>query len=452
MLHLYQIIAYMKKILFAIILVLPIQVLAEPDTTLNRKAEIVKKGWNLGPIPVIAFDSDLGFEYGAVLNFFNFGDGSSYPEYRHSIFTEASRYTKGSGQYRIIYDSKYVLPGIRLMADLQYLPTLAAEFYGFNGAQSRYHKSWTDPDSKDYRSELFYKMNKDVLRAGVDLQGSFGNPKLGWLVGTSYQRYAVGPLRRSKLSAEPSTYGEWDVLYDKMVRWGAISQGERRGGDHLTLKGALIYDTRDNEPNPMRGIWADALVYYVSPSLAGGTSGHAKLAFTLRKYFTLIPNDLSFAFRAMTQNVVAGRCPFYLLPQIVTVSPRRSAFEGLGGAYSLRGMLRNRLMADGFALANAELRYKFWRMHLLRQNFYWAITAFTDAGMVTQKNSVDLSGVPQAEHDSYFRSTSQRPHFTFGMGGKLVMNQNFVISGDLGKAASSDDGSWGMYIGVNFLF
>ncbi|TCN63733.1 Omp85 family outer membrane protein [Acetobacteroides hydrogenigenes] len=442
----------MKKTLLGILLVLPVLALAGADTTANRKDEIVKKGWNLGPIPVIAFDSDLGFEYGAVLNFFNFGDGSSYPEYRHSIYTEASRYTKGSGQYRIIYDSKYVLPGIRLMADLQYLPTLAAEFYGFNGAESRFHKSWIDPDNADYRSELFYKMNKDIVRMGVDLQGKLSNPKWGWLVGTSYQRYTVGPLRRSKLSPEPSSYGEWDVLYNKYVDWGIVGSGERRGGDHLTLKGALIYDTRDNEPNPMRGIWADALIYYVSPSLAGGTSGHAKLAITLRKYVTLIPNDLSFAVRAMAQNVVAGKCPFYLLPQIVTVSPRRSFFEGLGGAYSLRGILRNRVMADGFALANAELRYKFWRMHLLRQNLYWAITAFADAGMVTQNASLDLSGVPQSEYGSYFRSTAQRPHYSFGMGGKLVMNQNFVISGDLGKAASSDNGSWGMYIGVNFLF
>ena len=82
-----QIITCMKKTLLGILLVLPVLALAGADTTANRKDEIVKKGWNLGPIPVIAFDSDLGFEYGAVLNFFNFGDGSSYPEYRHSIYT-----------------------------------------------------------------------------------------------------------------------------------------------------------------------------------------------------------------------------------------------------------------------------------------------------------------------------------------------------------------------------
>lgn len=423
------------------------------DSLSSRRVDKIKKGWNLGPIPVIAFDSDLGFEYGAVVNFFNYGDGSNYPEYRHSIFTEASWYTKGSSQYRIIYDSKHAINGVRLMADVQYLTSTASDFYGFNGAESRYNKSWTEAGNAAYRSNLFYKMNKDLLRAGADFMGSFPDKRFGWLLGVSIQKFDVGSLKLSKLDLTPSpTYDATDVLYEKYVRWGVIKDWEKSGGTHLTVKGALIYDTRDNEPNPMRGVWADALVYYVSPKLASEGKGHAKLSLSFRKYFTLIPNDLSFAFRLMTQNVIAGNSPFYLQSQIVTVSPRRPFFEGVGGAYSIRGMLRSRMVADGFALANAEFRYKFWRLHLFQQNFYLAINTFFDAGMVTQKTKLDLSGVPQSEYDSYFKAVSQRPHYSCGIGGKLVMNQNFVVSGDIGKALNSQDGNLGLYIGVNFLF
>lgn len=441
----------MKSIFLVATILLPIFVTATPDTT-SRRTELVKRGWNLGPIPVIAYDSDLGFEYGAVVNFFNYGNGSSYPEYRHSIFTEATRYTKGSGQYRIIYDSKFVLPKIRVTADFQYLPSLAAEFFGFNGGESRYNKSWTNPNNQEYRSELFYKMNKDILRAGLDLQGSFSNPRIGWVLGTSFQKYDVGDLKINKLDVKPSPFNEREVLYNKYVDWGVIKEWEKRGGTHFTLKGALIYDSRDNEPNPMRGIWADALINYISPNLQSKGKGHVKLTLTFRKYFTIIPNDLSFAFRLMTQNVIAGTSPFYLQSQIISVSPRRSFFEGLGGAYSLRGILRNRVVSNGFALANAEFRYKFWRLHLLRQNFYCAITAFGDAGLVTQKSNLDLSGVPSTEYNNYFTNGPQRPHYSIGVGGKLVMNQNFVISGDIGKAIENQDGIFGIYIGVNFLF
>lgn len=441
----------MKKLALILLAVIPLTSLGiSADSTESRRVDRIKRGWNLGPIPVIAFDSDLGFEYGAVVNFFNYGDGTNYPEYRHSLYTEASQYTKGSGMYRLIYDSKYAIPGVRLMADVQYLPTLAFDFYGYNGGQSRYNKDWTETGNAAFRSEQFYKMNKDILRAGLDLQGSFSDKRFGWLLGASIQKVDVGSLKAGRLSISDQEAS--DILYNKYVSWGIIKDWEKKGGTHTALKGALIYDTRDNEPNPMRGVWADALLYYVSPAIAHESRGHLKLALTFRKYFTLVDNDLSLAFRAMSQNIVAGTAPFYMLSQIVTVSPRRSSFEGLGGSYSLRGMLRNRMVADGFALANLELRYKFWRLHLLRQNFYLAINPFVDAGMITEKTAVDLSKVPASEYDKYFKNVDQKPHFTYGLGGKLVMNQNFVISGDIGKAVDSQDGNLGIYIGVNFLF
>lgn len=45
----------------------------------NENGEIIKTGINLGPCPVVAFDADRGFQYGALLNLYNFGDGSTYP-------------------------------------------------------------------------------------------------------------------------------------------------------------------------------------------------------------------------------------------------------------------------------------------------------------------------------------------------------------------------------------
>ena len=33
------------------------------------KSEIIKTGWNFGPLPVVGFDSDLGFQYGLCCDF-----------------------------------------------------------------------------------------------------------------------------------------------------------------------------------------------------------------------------------------------------------------------------------------------------------------------------------------------------------------------------------------------
>ena len=53
-----------------------------------------KTGWTFGLLPSIAYDADLGFQYGALTNIYYYGDGSTYPEYLHSIYLEANRTTK----------------------------------------------------------------------------------------------------------------------------------------------------------------------------------------------------------------------------------------------------------------------------------------------------------------------------------------------------------------------
>src|SRR5665647_528952 len=83
--------------------------------------ETIKKGYNLGVLPAVSYNTDEGLQYGAILNLFNYGDGSKYPAYDHSAYLEISRYTKGSSIYRFYYDSNKLLPGIRSFIDLSYI-------------------------------------------------------------------------------------------------------------------------------------------------------------------------------------------------------------------------------------------------------------------------------------------------------------------------------------------
>ena len=56
-------------------------------------ADKQKKGFAFGALPAISYDSDLGFQYGALANFYLYGDGSIFPRYYHSVYTELSTYT-----------------------------------------------------------------------------------------------------------------------------------------------------------------------------------------------------------------------------------------------------------------------------------------------------------------------------------------------------------------------
>ena len=68
----------------------------EPTQTAEvaAKHEIIKTGLNFGPLPAVAFDADKGFQMGALLNIYNFGDGSTYPNPMSHWYIEASFFTK----------------------------------------------------------------------------------------------------------------------------------------------------------------------------------------------------------------------------------------------------------------------------------------------------------------------------------------------------------------------
>ena len=69
------------------------QLMAQSD----KEEQLVKKGWNFGALPTITFDTDLGFQYGALVNLYNYGDGTRYPKYNQSLYFEVSIYHAGRG-------------------------------------------------------------------------------------------------------------------------------------------------------------------------------------------------------------------------------------------------------------------------------------------------------------------------------------------------------------------
>ncbi len=164
--------------------------------------EKVKKGFGFGAIPAISFDSDLGFQYGAVVNLYHYGDGSRYPKYDHSLYMEYSRYTKGTGINRIMYDSERLLPNIRTTVDVTYLTDQMMDFYGFNGYQTKY-----DADlSKTVRN--FYKNERNMFRVKADFQGSFGESKFGWVAGYTFYNFAIDSVNIDKLNLAPASGGK----------------------------------------------------------------------------------------------------------------------------------------------------------------------------------------------------------------------------------------------------
>lgn len=415
-------------------------------------ASDAKSGWNVGGVPAVAYSTDTGFRYGIVLNLFNYGDGSMYPDYRYSIYGEWSRTTKGSGTNQLFFDSKYLLPyGIRVTAELNYLTEKALDFYGFNGVESIFDESFVDDDpaNQDYISRVYYRHERKLFRVTSDFQGQLMHKNLRWLAGFGYFGHDIGPVDIESLNEgqdDADTLPDVDGLYDKYVQWGIIPTDQADGGATSYLKLGAIYDTRDNEANPMRGMWTEGFLV-LAPSFLGNEEGdYTQLSLTHRHYVTLIPRDLSLALRLGYQGKLSGNIPFYMLPYYINSYQTRDAF---GGAKTIRGIFRNRLVGDGVAFGNAELRWKFTYFTLLNQNFYLALNTFLDGGMVTNRWDYDQNGVPD---DEKITVQDDELHLAYGGGFRIAMNENFIIAVDYGLAADKNDGNGGLYIGLGYLF
>ncbi len=418
----------------------------------------IKTGWNLGAIPTITFDTDQGFQYGAAVNFYHYGDGSKFPKYRHSLYFEISHFTKGSGIYRFYYDSESLLPGIQVTTDLSYLPDQAYDFYGFNGFESVMNKRWEEQSSPDYKTRMFYKYQQKQFRFKTNLQGKFSSSSFGWVAGLNFLNYSSSSVDVDKLNKGKSESDKLPPvnlqpgLYEKYIQWGLISQQEASGGFIPELTGGIVFDTRDNKPNPMKGIWTEVVIAMI-PKILGAESGFSKLSVTHRQYFTLIKNDLSFGYRLNWQQTLNGHVPWYYQPQIISSVLTGASSTGLGGAKNLRGIRRNRIVGDGYIMGNAELRWKFSRFKLINQNFYLALNSFIDFGKVTKKIDMSALNFPTtAIVSDYFNPGAEKLHTSYGAGLRVVMNYNFIIAMDYGIANNKQDGDTGVYIGLNYLF
>ena len=421
----------------------------------NKKKDTpAKQGWNIGALPAVTYDTDLGIQYGAFANLYHFGDGSRYPEYNHSFYLELSRYTKGSGVYRFSYDSDRLIPNLRTTVDLSYLTDLTYDFFGFNGYDAVYNKSWTKEENPSYKTRMFYKYDRKLFRWKIDLQGKLTGEKFRWITGINFLSFKAAPVNIEKLNKgkdEEDLLPDVDALYDKYIQWGLISEEESDGGFVPEFKAGLVFDTRDNRPNPMKGVWSEAVVV-VSPKILGAESSFSKISFIHRQYVTLIPDDLSLAVRLAWQSPLGGDAPFYYHSQVITSFLKGSTSEGLGGSKTLRGILRNRVTGEGIFFGNTELRWKAARFRFHNNNFYVGLNGFTDFGKVTKKIPLSPDGFNEGSIKDYFDPGAEKLHVSYGAGLRIAMNENFIVAFDYGLASDKRDGNSGFYMGLNYLF
>ncbi len=419
----------------------------------EKVKEKMKDGWSFGFFPVFGYDSNTGTKFGGILKLFDYGDGIAYPRYDQCFNLELSRTTKGQGINQLTYDSRTLIHGYRIMGEVSYLTEKVLDFYGFNGYNAYYSSEFTTKGNPSYISPVFYKMERELLKLRVEIIGKLSDDNIKWFGGFEYMNnnldtVDVDNINRGKDENDilPYTGGG---LYGRYVKWGLIKPDQADGGQAGVLKIGVKYDTRDNEANPMKGLWTDIQLLF-SPGFTSDGYTYARMAFTHRQYFTLIAKRVNLGYRLSYQAKLAGEMPFYMLPLVYNSAPQLT-LSGLGGSRTLRGILRNRVVGEDFVYGNIELRWKVVRTVLFNQNLYLALSGFADAGMITGK--YDLPEISDPEGIEWLaRGEKEEMHTSYGWGIHGALNDNFIVSLIYGWATDPRDGIKGTYLQMSFNF
>lgn len=404
--------------------------------------DIVKSGLNLGLLPAFNYNNDLGFSAGVLGQVFDYGDGTVYPNYRHKLMANVNIYSRGAKQIILNYDSKHLIPGKRVTAELSYIDSPLCGFYGFNGAVSPYHADLDIQKSKDRTEGIaFYSNHQQLLNASVDLQGRVAN-NLTWIGGARYswQRYSDTAFR---------VYDGTESLFHQYVENGLIPVSDTYG-HRAELKGGFVYDTRDFEPNPEQGLYA-TMTATGGMSVSDRTRSSLVFAVDFRHYVPLLPSRLTLAYQLSCKSLVAGSLPFYALP-----------------AFSMRGSFGTRIVGNGVAWASTDLRLCVARFQAFKQNFELGLVGFADAGAAIQPYKLTeqlalggvsvektLDDIVRGPYASIFDSeisTREKLHISAGGGLWFSMNKNFIVAIEFGHPFNPQDGTLGIYINMGFSF
>ncbi|HBH08354.1 MAG TPA: hypothetical protein DDX40_03005 [Rikenellaceae bacterium] len=407
--------------------------IARPLAAKDREP-VVKAGHSFVPFPMVGFDGAKGFLFGGLMNVYDFGDGSTYPNPKSSAYLEVSGYTGGSKTFVASYDSGKLLAGVRMNLAASYCADNAMEFFGFGGRRTLYDTSLEDG---------FYKYDRATFNFKADFSGRISD-RFSWEAGYHFNQFMVKDYKPQDSDYALSLFGLYKV-------WGIIPSEDKSKDCSSAIRIGLVYDSRDYEGVPTKGILAKAHII-AAPKFLGSSESYLKVHATLRHYIPVVKENLVFAYRLDYQESL-GDAPWYVIPFYTPGGPVYDN-SAVGGYRTVRGLMYNRVAGPAVGFVNAELRWKFASFTIWNQDIGLMLSGFCD-GISTLK-SYDITNHTGAFPKLYAKYIdTSRPdifHLSTGAALKLILNRNFVLNVEYACALSTQDGTGVMYFNTGFYF
>ena len=421
-----------------------------------------KEGTFLTGIPDFSSDPVTGFGFGIRSNVYWNGERTNplfpYTPYLAKLKANAAYYTSNAKELVLSLDIPYYKgTRWRFKIDFKAQQNPANLYFGLTESTLGQLRLPSDPNTTFATYEAYDRARK-TMRTGeigeanlvtdalsnrfreteymLNLKADYalGNGKWRIMGGYEIQHLSYKTFEGEAAEAINPTTGEETTapngfsLLQRDFDQGTISG--LNGGWVSILQTALIYDTRDFEPDPTKGAYFEIANEY-SSNLIGSQFDFDKLLFQGR-YYQKLPfgKRTVLAGRLGVGNVFGTNAPFFEFQD--QWSPDGS-INALGGKQSLRGYRANRFLARSLWFTNIEFRYRIAEVKLGKQDFAFGAAPFFDAGTVRNR-----------WQDLNFKDI----RYSYGLGARIAWNQSTIISVDYG--ISKEDKL--LYIGIGQAF
>ena len=332
---------------------------------------------DLAYLPFVRFDSDIGFEGGLTLNRYHYEETRQPFKTLTELRLRAT--TRGLFNTRIAWETTALL-GTAIRSRFELI-------------------------AERQLNDIFFPLGNDTVFNAEQWDDGYYFFDSYWVEGTYEGRIplarANGALVDGLVLAGGLLSGTTGDLANTSIG-DARPRGVERGGLGVVGLG-LLYDSRDSEFDPRRGLWAR-----LEATAGIGTYATGRLQAELTGYHSWpLLDDLVLAARVGTE-WTTGRVPYWRLPVV-------------GGEQSVRGYPMGRFRDRGALVTNVELRQ--WITSFDWLNLRLGATVFSDAGRVFDAAPSSLNQPFRAHHR------------TFG-GGLLVsaFTPDFVVRLQIGRS------------------
>ncbi|MCB1141906.1 MAG: BamA/TamA family outer membrane protein [Leptospiraceae bacterium] len=455
----------------------------------RKDIEDKKEGWYTTGLPLLNSDPNEGFGYGLGMFVFQNGFKSDplfeYTPYRTKVFLQLFNTTKNAQYHQLSFDLPFFLNSKwRLRTDFYQTITPTTLYFGIgeSSMNSLWYYTKNQPGAEivnnanysEQEQNLQYMKpgsNESPIRIHNSVQSGFSERDSFRTTDTLYNRYHI-EMPQVAMSTERSFWdgrirlvsglrggkniiktfdGKWvdakDPLLDSFPinssgkapndktrlteDWEANKILGYYGGYVNTLRLGIVFDTRDFEPDPNRGVFWEATFEKASK--------HFGSDFNFQKYFIHSKFFYSPFPNLFHKLVLASRFGFIVSSGDVPFFEYRNMWgtegniSGLGGLRILRGYKQDRFIGRSMGFGNLEIRWKFFQFRLGDELFALNLVPFFDFGRVwDDEHKLGLIGY----------------NYSKGLGFRIAWNQSTIIMIDY--AISREDRQ--LFVNFNHSF